>query len=194
LEDESAGGGYFNPGNFTAFLRILDQFPTISGTSMIDQSINPIQIIQSLLAPAVGISAVGLLLLGLNSRYSIIINRIRLLNEERRRYVRLLQKQDTLDYADNQRFMNISKQTQELLVRSRLVRNAILSLQSAIALFVLTSVALGVILFVPAGWFHSFTLGIFIFGMLSLLLGIVFAGSEVRRSFRIVLLEVKADD
>jgi hypothetical protein len=30
--------------------------------------------------------------------------------------------------------------------------------------------------------------------MLSLLLGIVFAGSEVRRSFRIVLLEVKADD
>ncbi len=161
---------------------------------MIDQSINPMQIIQSLLAPAVGISAVGLLLLGLNSRYSIIINRIRLLNEERRRYVRLLQKQDTLDYADNQRFMNISKQTQELLVRSRLVRNAILSLQSAIALFVLTSVALGVILFVPAGWFHSFTLGIFIFGMLSLLLGILFAGSEVRRSFRIVLLEVKADD
>jgi hypothetical protein len=158
------------------------------------QLIEPIQAIQALLAPALGISAVGLLLLGLNNRYSIIINRIRLLNEERRKYVRLLQKEENLDYADNHRFMNITKQTKELLVRSRLVRNAILSLQTGIALFVITSVAIGVTLLVPVEWFRIVPFGIFLLGMLSLLMGIIFAGSEVRRSFKIVLLEVKADD
>jgi hypothetical protein len=161
---------------------------------MNDQFVNPIQAIQALLAPALGISAVGLLLLGLNNRYSIIINRIRLLNEERRKFVRLLQKSESLEYADNHRFMNISKQTQELLVRSRLVRNAILSLQAAIALFVITSVTIGITLFVTVVWVSTLALGIFVLGMLCVLLGVLFAGAEVRRSFRIVLLEVKADD
>jgi hypothetical protein len=40
-----------------------------------------IEAIQAILAPALGISAVGLLLLGLYNRYSNIINRIRSLNE-----------------------------------------------------------------------------------------------------------------
>ena len=136
----------------------------------------------------------GLLLLGLNNRYSIIINRIRLLNEERRKFIRLLQKSESLEYADNHRFMNITKQTQELLVRSRLVRNAILSLQVAIALFVITSVTIGITLFLSVAWFSAIAVGIFILGMLSVLLGILFAGMEVQRSFKIVLLEVKADD
>ena len=108
--------------------------------------------------------------------------------------MRLLQKSDSLEYADNHRFMNISKQTQELLVRSRLVRNAILSLQAAIALFVITSVTIGITLFISVGWFSTIAVGIFVLGMLSVLLGILFAGAEVRRSFKIVLLEVKADD
>ncbi len=161
---------------------------------MNDQLVNPIQAIQTLLAPALGISAVGLLLLGLNNRYSIIINRIRLLNEERRRFVRLLQKSEALEYADNHRFMNITRQTQELLVRSRLVRNAILSLQAAIALFVITSVTIGITLFISVEWFSTIAVGIFVLGMVSVLLGILFAGVEVQRSFKIVLMEVKADD
>jgi len=40
--------------------------------------------IQLMLAPAVMISACGLLLLGINNKHSSITNRIRLLNEERR--------------------------------------------------------------------------------------------------------------
>jgi hypothetical protein len=115
--------------------------------SMNEIPINPILAIQSMLAPALGISAVGLLLLGLNNRYSIIINRIRLLNEERRKYLRYLQQHDHLEYADNIRFMSISNQSPNSS-RSRLVRNAILSMQTAIALFVLTSVTIGVNLFV----------------------------------------------
>ncbi len=156
--------------------------------------INPILAIQSMLAPALGISAVGLLLLGLNNRYSIIINRIRLLNEERRKYLRYLQQHDHLEYADNIRFMSISKQSGELLTRSRLVRNAILSMQTAIALFVLTSVVIGLNLFIAADVMKVVPLWIFVGGMVSVLLGIMFAGREVQRSYTIVLLEVKADD
>jgi hypothetical protein len=159
---------------------------------MNDQLSTSVQAIQTLLAPALGISAVGLLLLSLNNRYSIIINRIRLLNEERRKFVRMLQKEGSLEYSDNNRFMNITKQTEELLVRSRLVRNAILSLQAAMAMFVLTSVAIAVMLITPVGWSGTMTVGIFVLGMLCVLVGILFAVSEVRRSYKIVLLEVRA--
>ncbi len=43
-----------------------------------------IQIIRAMLAPGVMVSACGLLLLGMNSRYSLIVNRIRLLTQEGR--------------------------------------------------------------------------------------------------------------
>lgn len=161
---------------------------------MNDIPLNPILAIQGMLAPALGISAVGLLLLGLNNRYSILVNRIRLLNEERRKFLRHLQQHDTLEYAENIRFMSISKQSAELLIRSRLVRNAILSMQTGIALFVLTSVMIGVNMFTTAEFMKAVPLAVFVGAMLSVLAGILFAGREVHRSFRIVLLEVKADD
>ena len=47
-----------------------------------------VQIIQAMLAPGLMISACGLLVLGMNNKYSIVVNRIRLLNEERRKLKR----------------------------------------------------------------------------------------------------------
>ena len=161
---------------------------------MSENPLDPILAIQSMLAPALGISAVGLLLLGLNNRYSIIINRIRLLNEERRKYLRYLQQHDSLEYADNIRFMSVTNQSNELLIRSRLVRNAILSLQSAIALFVLASVTIGVNLLVAAPAMKIIPLWIFVLAMVGVFLGVIYAAREVYRSYRIVLLEAKADD
>jgi len=160
---------------------------------MQESPLTALQAIQALLAPAVGISAVGLLLLGLNNRYSIIINRIRLLNEERRRYLRVLSEKDSLEYADNVRFMSISNQSKELLIRSRLVRNAILSMQLSIALFVLTSVTVGISLFISTDLAKTVPLVVFIIGMVSVLVGILFAAGEVHRSYKIILLEVKAE-
>ena len=153
-----------------------------------------IQVIQAMLAPGLGISAVGLLLLGLNSRYSTIINRIRLLNDEKRKYLKVLAEGRSLEYADNARFMSVTKQTKELLLRSRLVRNAILSLQTAIGLFVLTSLGIGVSVFVASEFIRGSSLVVFMGGMSAVLVGIIYAGSEVRRSFRIVLMEVKAEE
>ena len=44
-----------------------------------------VQAIQAILAPAIMVSACGLLLLGLLNRYTVIMARIRALNDERRR-------------------------------------------------------------------------------------------------------------
>ena len=149
--------------------------------------------IQAILAPALGISAVGLLLLGLYNRYSNIINRIRSLNEEQRRYAKLIAEDTELSYTDNTRYMSIRSQGKELLARSRYVRNAILSLQLAIGLFVLASVGIAINIFVASEIMKSLPLLVFVAGMLSLFLGVVWAALEVYRSYKIVLLETKAD-
>jgi len=152
-----------------------------------------IQIIQAMLAPGLGISAVGLLLLGLTSRYAVIINRIRLLNDEKRKYHKALAEGRPLEYAENTRYMSVSNQIKELLARSRLVRNAILSLQTSIGLFVLASIGIGVGFFAGSPAAHGISLVLFLTGMLSVFLSILFAATEIRRSFRIVMIEVMSE-
>ena len=161
---------------------------------MNDLSVTAIQAIQAMLAPAVGISAVGLLLLGLNTRYSTIINRIRLLNDEKRKYLRLIADNVELSYTDNSRYMSVVNQGKELLIRSRLVRNAILSHQTAVGLFVLASAAIGVNLFTTSEMMRAVPLMLFVVGMFSVFVGVVFAAREVYRSYKIVLIEVKAEE
>ncbi len=157
------------------------------------ETVTAIQAIQAILAPALGISAVGLLLLMLNARYSTIVNRIRLLNDEKRRYVRLITENVALSYSENARYSSIRNQTDGLFMRSRLVRNAMLSLHLAVALFVIASVMIGMNFFLPAQSFHGLTLITFMAGMLCVLAGIANAGLEIHRSFKIVLIEVKAE-
>lgn len=157
-------------------------------------SLTAIQAIQAILAPAVGMSAVGLLLLGLSNRYSNIVNRIRLMNDERRRFHRQLAEKGELSYTDNSRYMSIAKQTDELLLRSRLVRNAILSLQAAVALFVSTSVTIALSLFVSETIFSTASLLIFVIGMVGVFIGVLFAATEVHRSYKIILIEGKGED
>jgi lipopolysaccharide export LptBFGC system permease protein LptF len=153
-----------------------------------------LQAIQAILAPALGISAVGLLLLGLNTRYSNIINRIRLLNDERRRYTRMISDNKELSYTDKTRHMSIRSQTDRLLVRTKLVRNAILSLQLAVGLFVVTSVMIGMNFFFPMSSPNSVTLLVFIAGMICVLAAVANAALEVLRSYKIVLIDVNAEE
>jgi hypothetical protein len=161
---------------------------------MHESTVPVLQAIQAILAPALGISAVGLLLLGLTNRYSSIVNRIRLINDERRKIHRTLGEKEPLSYVDQTRYMSIQKQIQELLVRSRYVRNAILAYQAAIAFFVLTSTFIGLNLFFVSEIMQVLPLGLFVAGMLTLFVGVVFAALEVLRSHTIVLLEVKAEE
>jgi hypothetical protein len=161
---------------------------------MNDLTVTAIQAIQAMLAPAIGISAVGLLLLGLNTRYSTIINRIRLLNDEKRKYHKQIADNVELSYTDNSRYMSVTNQGKELLIRSRLVRNAILSHQTAVGLFVLASATIGVNLFTTSEIMRAVPLMLFVVGMFSVFVGVVFAGREVYRSYKIILIEANAEE
>ena len=149
--------------------------------------------IQAILAPALGISATGLLLLGLTNRYSSMINRIRLLNEEKRKYMNMIIEKGELSYIENIRLASITKQMGDLLFRSRMARNAILSIQIAIILFVITSVTIGANIFFSNNIIETTALMLFLCGMLCVLVGVLFAAFEIYNSYKIAVLEVKAE-
>jgi hypothetical protein len=146
-----------------------------------------IQFISGLLAPAIMISSCGLILLGLQNKYSNIIDRIRSLNEEKRR----LEMMDSLDRFQERRMRSLTAQINRLLVRAKLDRNGILSLYLAILSFILTSLAIAPAYF---GYFGLVTLSIvfFVGGIGLVLTGIIYVALEVSNSYKVVKHEVEA--
>lgn len=155
--------------------------------------LNAVSIIQLMLAPAIMISACGLLLLGMNNRYSLVVNRIRLLNEEKRKLlVKIGEEPPSLD--DNIRLESISKQISFLVYRVKLVRNSVISYASAVALFVITSILIGVSSVMPIFKLNYFIIITFLLGMISVLIGVLFAGFETKKGYDIIKFEVQSHD
>ena len=153
-----------------------------------------VEIIQLMLAPGIMISACGLLLLGMNNKYSLVVNRIRLLNEERRKAIRKTTEEKDFNYQETQRLESISMQISSLVFRVKLVRNAVLSYTLAVALFVLTSLLIGFGFLFELTRLNSFITILFLFGMISVLCGVVFAAYETYKGYEIVNFEVKIDE
>ena len=154
------------------------------GLANINQAI---QFISGLLAPTIMISSCGLILLGLQNKYSNIIDRIRELNEEKRR----LELTESLDPNQERRMRSLTAQIEKLLVRARLDRNGILSLYLAILSFILTS-----LLIAPA-YFGSLTLIVlpiisFVAGIGLVLIGVIYVALEVFNSYKVVKYEVES--
>jgi len=152
-----------------------------------------IQLIQFMLAPAVMISACGLLLLGINNKYSLVVNRIRLLNEERRKINKKVGS-ETYETEDNIRLESISKQLILLVYRVKLVRNSVLAYTIAVALFVLSSLMIGIAFFMQRIDLDFIILASFLTGMVAVFSGIIFAMLETKRGYEIVKFEVEADE
>ena len=151
-----------------------------------------VQVIQLMLAPGLMISACGLLLLSMNNKYSLVVNRVRLLNEERRSVLHKTGAKE-FSYEENVRLESISLQLEKLTLRVKLVRNAVLAYTIAVALFVVTSLLIGI------QYFASIDLNIlvtvfFLVGMLSVLAGVLYAASESKEGYKIIQLEVKIDE
>lgn len=152
-----------------------------------------VEIIQLMLAPGLMISACGLLLLGMNNKYSLVVNRIRLLNDERRKIVHKLDDKN-FNYHENVRLASISKQLDALVYRVNLVRNAVLSYTVAVALFVITSLLIGAEeIFIINRLSSSITI-LFSLGMISVLIGVIFAAYETYKGYEIVRFEVLAEE
>jgi hypothetical protein len=153
-----------------------------------------VEIIQLMLAPGIMISACGLLLLGMNNKYSLVVNRIRLLNEERRKAIHRTTDDKDFNYQETQRLESISMQISSLVFRVKLVRNAVLSYTIAVALFVLTSLLIGFGFLLELTKLNSFITVLFLLGMISVLCGVAFAAYETYKGYEIVNFEVKIDE
>ncbi|MBT8379273.1 MAG: DUF2721 domain-containing protein [Ignavibacteria bacterium] len=146
-----------------------------------------------MLAPGLMISACGLLLLGMNNKYSLVVNRIRLLNEERRKKLRKVDEPE-FDYQENVRLESINKQLEKLTYRVQLVRNAVLFYTIAVALFVVTSLFIGFSYLFDVTRINSFITTFFLLGMLSVLGGVIFAAYETYKGYEIVKFEVESEE
>jgi hypothetical protein len=153
-----------------------------------------VKMIQFMLAPAVMISACGLLLLGINNRYSSIANRIRLLNEERRRLLLKIKDGQELDFLESNRLLSLKKQLDQLFCRLGYVKNCVVSYSTAIFLFVLTSLIIGIDFIFDLKFGTVIMMISFIAGMFSVGLGILFALKEIIKGHRIIEIEIKAEE
>ena len=145
-----------------------------------------VQLIQGMLAPGLMISACGLLLLGMNNKYSLVVNRIRLLNEEKRKIFHL----EKADEIEASRLSNIELQISHLIERISLVRTAVFSYSIAVALFIVISVLIGLTISKNTPAFDWLIVAFFYAGMLAVFVGIIFAAIEVWKGYRIVKIEI----
>jgi len=152
-----------------------------------------VEMIQSMLAPGLMISACGLLLLGMNNKYSLVVNRIRLLNDEKRKVLNRFSSSDETT-SDNVRLESITRQLDKLVFRVKLVKNAVLSYTIAVALFIFTSILIGLRLLLLANSLSSTIMIIFLCGMILVLSGSFFAAYETVKGFEIINLEVDIDN
>jgi len=150
--------------------------------------------IQLMLAPAVMISACGLLLLGISNKYSAITNRMRLMSDERRRHFYKIKAGKELDYLETTRLHSVIKQLGELLVSARRVRNVISSYVIGLFLFILTSLIIGLDIFLNVKVTETIALFTFIGGMLSVGNGLVFLLLETLKGFKIIEVEAKLEE
>jgi positive regulator of sigma E activity len=150
-----------------------------------------IQIIQLILAPAVMINACGLLLLATSNKYSSVLNRIRLLNDEKRK---LFKKAGEKNFEETLRLESLSRQIGRLIVRAKLVRNSVMCYTSAIALFIVTSLLIGMG-FLVHGFESDIAITIaFLTGVVTVLLAVAYTFLDAKTAYEIVHYDVLADE
>ena len=138
---------------------------------------NAIEFINASLAPAVLLTGVGLLLAGLQMKYSTIVGVIRQLNGERRQMS-----------EPSPSLTRVRQQIDSLMARARLIRNAIFCFYLAVFFVVCSSIALGLgTLEIVTSSALVFTL--FGVALLMLFIGLWNATREALLSYRIVQLE-----
>ncbi|HUI31501.1 MAG TPA: DUF2721 domain-containing protein [Candidatus Acidoferrales bacterium] len=158
-----------------------------------DQSVDASRIIQLMISPAVMISACGLLLLGANNKYSSVVNRIRLINDEKRR---LVSKAGNRDFTPEEslRLESTARQLSHLNMRAKLVRNCVMSYTIAAAFFVISSLLIGLALFQGFVEIHYISTAAFLIGMIMVFVGVVFGVLESRKGYEIIQLEIGAEE
>jgi Protein of unknown function (DUF2721) len=135
--------------------------------------------IQLVLAPVVMISACAITLNGLIGHYQAINDRVRAMMHER---LDLLRGPVDADRFSRERLVEIDHQVPDLLRRHRLMRNAVVAIDSAIAVFVASMLAIAIETVSGSIAVGTVVLGLFMLGTLGLLIGVVLSALEIRSS------------
>jgi hypothetical protein len=152
--------------------------------------INAVNIIQAMLAPGIMISACGLLLLGMNNKYSLIVNRIRLLDDEKRKLT-TIPKKGNLNPDEELRLNSITMQIEKFSFRIRMVRNTVITYTVAVGCFIFASLAIGLYFVVASKIISTIAILLFLSGMVSVMVGVFHAAYEVRKGYEIVQIEIR---
>jgi uncharacterized membrane protein YciS (DUF1049 family) len=137
-------------------------------------------LVQSMVTPAVMISACGLLLLSISNKLGRIVDRIRDLNSEDR---------ELSAEVDAVRRLSIRNQIDLLLRRALVLRNACGLLYLAVAVFALTSLCVG--LSGAAHVFEALMLVLFVIGLATVVWAGILAYLEIRLSHMAITEEIK---
>lgn len=132
------------------------------------------------------VTASGIVLNGLLSRYTAVSDRLRALAQER---LALLRTEP--DRYKHERRLEIDQQLPELLRRHRLLRDAALAIYVGITVFVASMFAIAIASATRSSDLAAVALGSFLAGTAGLLVGSVLAAREVRTSDRAVRFEVE---
>lgn len=148
-----------------------------------------VSVIQAMLAPGIMISACGLLLLGMNNKYSIVVARIRSLNDEKRRLI-TPPRSANLNENEVNRLNNINMQVELFAYRIVLVKKAVTSYYIAIGLFILSSLIIGLNFLWNRQFIQIIALIAFLAGMISVVVGVYYAAQEIKKGLEIVNIEI----
>jgi len=152
-------------------------------------SIDPrvFSVIQTMLSPAVMISCSGLLLLALTPKLGRVIDRIRLLNQEKTAIARKPHLQD----IDGDRLESIEHQTEMLVSRAQLLKRSSGATLLAILFFVITSGLIGISYVFRLNMVMLMLIA-FMAGMFLVFAGVGFAYWEIRISHNTIKEEIEA--
>jgi hypothetical protein len=150
--------------------------------------------IMLILAPVVMFSACSIFVGGVLSHYTSIGDRIRALTRERLELLRMLRTMqdgspDAARAIALERLEEIDGQLPDLLGRHQLVHHAALAVYAAIGIFILTMCIIALTAAVSADWVAVLVFGVFLAGVLVVLLGVGLITLEVRTSRRALQYE-----
>jgi len=146
-------------------------------------------VIQAMLAPGIMISACGLLLLGMNNKYSLVVSRIRALADEKRKLI-TPPKHGNLNAVEVNRLNNINLEIELFAFRVVLVKKAVTSYYIAVAFFILSSLLIGLNFVTEMKVTYIIALISFLSGMISVVIGVYYAALEIRKGLEIVKIEI----
>jgi len=146
-------------------------------------------VIQAMLAPGIMISACGLLLLGMNNKYSLVVSRIRALADEKRKLI-TPPKHGNLNAVEVNRLNNINLEIELFAFRVVLVKKAVTSYYIAVAFFILSSLLIGLNFVIEMKVTYIIALISFLSGMISVVIGVYYAALEIRKGLEIVKIEI----